>query len=64
MGSEMCIRDSYRNHGSAFGRVLCGLQVPPEESEECRKALDGVGYEYSDETDNPAYRMFLGTGID
>ena len=50
----------YRNHGAAFGRVLCGLQVPTAERAACREALDGIGYEYSDETANPAYRLFLG----
>ena len=23
-------------------------------------ALDGIGYQYWDETDNPAYRLYLG----
>ncbi len=50
----------YRNHGSAFGRVLCGMQVPQEELQLCRETLDAVGYEYSEETSNPAYRLFLG----
>lgn len=49
----------YRNHGAAFGRVLCGMQVPLGELDACREALDAVGYEYSEETDNPAYRLFL-----
>jgi len=50
----------YRNHGAAYGRVLCGLQVPRAELAECRRALDALGYEYWDETGNPAYRLFLG----
>ncbi len=50
----------YRNHGSAFGRVLCGMQVPAAELTLCRETLDAVGYEYSEETTNPAYRLFLG----
>ena len=28
---------------------------------ECRRALDELGYRYWDETDNPAYALFLGT---
>ncbi len=52
----------YRNHGAAFGRVLCGLQVPRAERAECRRALDALAYEYWDETENPAYQLFLGTG--
>jgi threonine dehydratase len=51
----------YRNHGAAYGRVLCGLQVPKAERGECRRALDALGYEYSDETENPAYGLFLGS---
>jgi threonine dehydratase len=50
----------YRNHGAAYGRVLCGLQVPKGERAECRRALEALAYEYWDETDNPAYRLFLG----
>jgi threonine dehydratase len=52
----------YRNHGAAYGRVLCGLQVPKKERAECRRSLDALGYEYSEETGNPAYALFLGTG--
>jgi threonine dehydratase len=51
----------YRNHGAAYGRVLCGLQVPARERAECRRALDALGYDYSVETGNPAYDLFLGT---
>ena len=49
----------YRNHGSAYGRVLMGLQVPPAERPGFLSFLDEVGYDYREETDNPAYRMFL-----
>jgi len=51
----------YRNHGAAYGRVLCGLQVPKGERAECRRSLDALGYDYSEETNNPAYDLFLGT---
>jgi threonine dehydratase len=51
----------YRNHGAAYGRVLCGLQVPKRERAECRRALDALGYDYSPEAGNPAYDLFLGT---
>jgi threonine dehydratase len=50
----------YRNHGDDYGRVLVGMQVPPRDSAEFRAFLDGLGYDYVDETANPAYRMFLG----
>ncbi|MCK9469143.1 MAG: threonine ammonia-lyase, biosynthetic [Porticoccaceae bacterium] len=49
----------YRNHGSAFGRVLAGFQVPAEERAQLPSFLAELGYEYSEETDNPAYRFFL-----
>jgi len=51
----------YRNHGSDYGRVLAGVQVPAAEREEFLSHLDTLGYHYCPETDNPAYRLFLGT---
>ncbi len=50
----------YRNHGAAYGRVLMGIQVPPQERAELMRLLDGIGYRYWDETDNSAYRIFAG----
>ena len=49
----------YRNHGSAFGRVLVGLQVPKKGQRELEAFLDQLGYGYHDESDNPAYQFFL-----
>jgi threonine dehydratase len=49
----------YRNHGDAYGRVLVGIQIPPRERQEFQVFLDGLGYSYCEETDNPAYRLFL-----
>ena len=49
----------YRNHGAAYGRVLIGLQVPEGERGYFQSFLDEVGYEYREETENPAYRLFL-----
>ncbi len=49
----------YRNHGSDYGRVLTGIQVPPAENEEFQSFLDRLGYDYTEETDNPACRLFL-----
>jgi threonine dehydratase len=51
----------YRNHGAAYGRVLCGLQVPRTQRGQCRQALEQLGYRYWEETENPAYSLFLGT---
>lgn len=49
----------YRNHGSAFGRVLVGMQVPEQGMELFRSFLVNTGYDYFDETDNVAYQRFL-----
>jgi len=49
----------YRNHGSDYGRVLAGIQVPVAERPAFLAALDRLGYDYSDETQNPAYTLFL-----
>jgi len=49
----------YRNHGDAYGRVLCGFQVPKDERKAFQKRLVEVGYDYWDESTNPAYQMFL-----
>ena len=50
----------YRNHGAADGRELAGLQVPLQERHLVSAALDKIGYRYWDESENPAYRLFLG----
>ena len=50
----------YRNHGAAYGRVLVGLQVPADEHDKVSEFLDDIGYNYWEETDNPAYKLFLG----
>jgi threonine dehydratase len=50
----------YRNHGTDYGRVLIGVQVAQKEKTAFRQFLDSVGYAYRDESDNPAYRLFLG----
>ncbi|MCC7327759.1 MAG: threonine ammonia-lyase, biosynthetic [Burkholderiales bacterium] len=50
----------YRNHGADYGRVLVGMQVPPSAKVDFRKFLGRLGYDYVDESMNPAYQMFLG----
>ncbi|OPX54328.1 L-threonine ammonia-lyase [Oceanospirillum multiglobuliferum] len=49
----------YRNHGAAYGRVLIGMQVPEEDKEKVSEYLNRIGYRYWDETENPAYKLFL-----
>jgi threonine dehydratase len=50
----------YRNHGSDYGRVLAGIQVPPGQRADFIGHLNELHYAYVEETANPAYRLFLG----
>jgi threonine dehydratase len=50
----------YRNHGSAYGRVLMGIQVPAADNRRFGAFLEDVGYPYQEATDNSSYRAFLG----
>ncbi len=50
----------YRNHGADYGRIVVGTQVPPQEMAEWQAFLEGLGYRYWDESQNPAYKLFLG----
>jgi len=53
----------YRNHGAAWGRVLAGFEVPEgavdQERARLTDYLQRIGYRYWEETDNPAYELFL-----
>ena len=49
----------YRNHGAAYGRVLAGMQVPASDDKELRRFLADLGYNWCEESSNPAYRLFL-----
>jgi threonine dehydratase len=51
----------YRNHGSDYGRVLAGIDVPSSDTAEFLDHLNVLHYSYSDETNNPVYRIFLGS---
>ena len=53
----------YRYHGADFGRVLVGIDVPKDKEDKFAAFLERVhlmGYPYVNETDNDAYRIFLG----
>ena len=50
----------YRNQGADYGRILVGMQVPSKDKAAFGKFLKSLGYSFVDESDNPAYRMFLG----
>ena len=49
----------YRNHGTDYGRVLIGIQVPPQDTTAFQDFLHRLGYVYWDENHNQAYRLFL-----
>jgi len=49
----------YRNHGAAYGRALVGIQVPEKDQADLSKFLEEVGYDWIEESDNPAYQLFL-----
>ena len=49
----------YRNHGSDFGRVLCGIQVPVRLRGRFDRFLEQLSYRHHEETENPVYTLFL-----
>ncbi|RYD49125.1 MAG: threonine ammonia-lyase, biosynthetic, partial [Verrucomicrobiaceae bacterium] len=49
----------YRNHGSDIGRVLAGIQVPPQDEAAFASFLARVGFAWTDVTDDPACARFL-----
>jgi threonine dehydratase len=54
----------YRNHGAAHARVVAGFQVPTGQRKALKQFFDAMANEdrvFSqwDETDNPAYQLFL-----
>jgi threonine dehydratase len=50
----------YRNNGADYGRIVVGIQVPPDEMSEWQAFLETLGYRYWDESQNLAYKLFLG----
>lgn len=49
----------YRIQGGDFGRVLVGLEIPPEQDGMLQSYLENLGYRYIEESDNTAYQLFL-----
>lgn len=49
----------YRNHGADYGKILVGMQVPKKNTKEFKDFLKGTGYRYWDESQHPAYQLFL-----
>jgi threonine dehydratase len=50
----------YRNHGADYGRILVGFHAEKHENMRLRAAFDELGYRYWEETENRAYKQFLG----
>jgi threonine dehydratase len=50
----------YRNHGADFGRVLAGFEVEEQDMPAFRAFLEELAYPCAPESDNPAYKFFLG----
>ena len=44
-----------------LGKVLAGIQVPPEDTEEFECFLKKLRYPYVEETNNPVVRKYLRT---
>ena len=49
----------YRNHGADYGRILVGLQVPPADQGRFLEFLTTLGYRHWNESQHPAYQLFL-----
>lgn len=49
----------YRMHGGDFGRVLVGFEIPEGDAQSFQQFLKKLNYAYQEETQNPAYGMFL-----
>ncbi len=49
----------YRNQGADYSSTLVGIQAGAGDDRELTCFLDRLGYPYREETDNPAYRLFL-----
>ncbi|MFD1711647.1 threonine ammonia-lyase, biosynthetic [Ottowia sp. GY511] len=49
----------YRHQGADDGRILVGIQVPAADDAAFTAFLGELGYPWVEETNNPAYRLFL-----
>ncbi len=48
----------YRSHGTDYGRVLAGFELSDSEPQ-FEEHLQALGYDFHDETSNPAFSFFL-----
>lgn len=51
----------YRNHGAAFGRVLCGMEVPAPERQALETVLTALGFDYRAVDESPAVAFLTGS---
>jgi threonine dehydratase len=49
----------YRNQGADYGQILIGIQVPPSDKKLFKAFIAELNYPHWNETDNPAYKLFL-----
>ena len=49
----------YRNHGADVGRIVVGVLVPETGMNDWTRFLDDLGYPCWEESENPAYGLFL-----
>ena len=49
----------YRNHGGQVGKVLAGVQIPKSEYSRFDDVIEGLGYTYYDESENPVFTEFM-----
>lgn len=42
-----------------LGKVLAGIQVPPNETKQFNDFLNQLGYPYVEETENETYKLYL-----
>ena len=49
----------YRNQGADYGRILVGIQAPRGDEAAFQRFLQTLAYPFTEETDNPVYRLFL-----
>ena len=60
LGSEFNISMfHYRNHGAAYGRILVGFTGEEGFGTRLIATLNGIGFRYWEESENPAYREYL-----
>ena len=50
----------YRNHGANTGRIVIGVLVNDSDIPAWNEFVEKIGYKSWKETDNPAYKLFLG----